>query len=286
MKLSDLKIGHTAITWPDSEVETAVQTISELGFRGVEVFGWTLKTLKEQNRLNIFEKHGIPLVSSYFSLNIIDPAKKDESMAKMISWLEILRDMDCHIAATGGDSIDRRGYNYFDHKDYIVSTVNEYAKVMADYGVACCFHQHTATPVESFSETVDFMNSVNTEYVKFGPDVGQLYKGGSDPMVIFKEIVHDFIEVIQHVHLKDYDGVPLRHDENGREIDSSGFACYTPLGQGVVDLPSILKFLAEHDYSGMVNVELDGGPVVPIPQREALTISKNYLLSVGCTFAK
>ena len=40
----------------------------------------------------------------------------------------------------------------------------------------------------------------------------------------------------------EYDGVPLRHDENGREIDSSGFACYTPLGQGVVDLPTILKF--------------------------------------------
>ncbi len=282
MKISDLKIGHTAITWVDQEVETAVRTISELGYRGVEVFGWTLKALKEQNRLDIFEKYDIPLVSSYFSANIIDPAKKGEAVAKLTSWLEILRDMGCHTVAMGGDSIDRRGYKYFDHKDYIVSTVNEYAKMMTDYGVTCCFHQHTGTPVESFEETVDFMNSVNTEYVKFGPDVGQIHKGGSDPLVIVK----DFVSIMKHVHLKDYDGVPLQHDENGREIDSSGFACYTPLGRGVVDLKGILKILVDNNYTGMVNVELDGGPVVPIPQREALTTSKEYLLAQGCTFRK
>ncbi len=286
MKISDLKIGHTAITWPDSEVETAVQTISELGYRGVEVFGWTLKTLKEQNRLNIFEKTRHSSGFLVFFHNIIDPAKKDETMAKLVSWLEILRDMDCHIAATAVTASTAAAYNYFDHKDYIVSTVNEYAKVMADYGVALCFHQHTSTPVESFSETVDFMNSVNTDYVKFGPDVGQLYKGGSDPMVILKDIVHDFIEVIKHVHLKDYDGVPLKHDENGREIDSSGFACYTPLGQGVVDLPAIIKFLADHDYTGNGQRRTGRRSRGADSQREALTISKNYLLSVGCTFAK
>ncbi len=282
MKNSDLKIGHTAITWSDLDVETAVQTISELGYVGVEVFGWTLKSLKEQNRLDIFEKHNIPLVSSYFSANIIDPAKKDEALGKLTSWLEILRDMNCKVVAMGGDSIDRRGYNYFDHKGYIVDTVNEYAKLMADYGVTCCFHQHTGTPVESFDETIDFMNSVNTEYVKFGPDVGQIHKGGSDPLVIVK----DFVSIMKHVHLKDYDGVPLRHDENGKEIDSSGFACYTPLGQGVVDLPGILKILVDNNYTGMVNVELDGGKVVPIDQRKALTISKNYLLGQGCKFRK
>ena len=280
MNNSDLKIGHTGITWAEDDVETAVQTISELGYRGVEIFGWTLPKLKAQNRLDIFEKHNIPLVSAYFSTNVIDPLKKDEVRAKLISWLEIMRDMGCKVAALGGDSIDRRQYNYFDHKDYIVSSVNEYAKLMADYGVTCCFHQHTSTPVETFDETVDFMNAVDTEYVKFGPDVGQFHKGGSDPLVIVK----DFVSIMQHVHLKDYDGVPLRHDENGKEIDSSGFACYTPLGEGVVDLPGILKILVDNNYTGMVNVELDGGKIVPIEQRKALTISKNYLLAQGCTF--
>lgn len=282
MNNSDLKIGHTAITWASEDVETAVKTISELGYVGVEVFGWTLKTLETENRLDIFEKYGIPLVSSYFSADILHPEKKAEAIAKLTSWLEILRTMGCKVVALGGDSIDRRGYNYFDHKKYIVDTVNTYGKLMADYGVACCFHQHTGTPVESFDETIDFMNSVNTDYVFFGPDVGQIHKGGSDPLVIVK----DFVSILKHVHLKDYDGIPLRHDENGKEIDSSGFACYTPLGEGVVDLPGILKILVDNNYSGMVNVELDGGAVVPMDQRKALTISKNYLIKQGCTFRK
>jgi inosose dehydratase len=282
MNNGNLKIGHTAITWSSEDVETAVKTISELGYLGVEVFGWTLKTLKDENRLDIFQKYDIPLVSSYFSANIIDPAKKAEAVAKLTSWLEILRAMGCKVVALGGDSIDRRGYDYFAHKKYIVDTANEYGKLMADYGVACCFHQHTGTPVESFDETIDFMNSVNTDFVFFGPDVGQIHKGGSDPLVI----VQDFVSILKHVHLKDYDGIPLRHDDNGKEIDSSGFACYTPLGQGVVDLPGILKILVDNNYTGMVNVELDGGKVVPIEQRKALTISKNYLLGQGCKFRK
>ena len=282
MDNSGLKIGHTAITWASEDVETAVKTISELGYAGVEVFGWTLKTLEAENRLDIFEQYDIPLVSSYFSADILRPEKREDTIARLTSWLEILRTMGCRVVALGGDGIDRRGYNYFEHKKHIVDAVNEYGRLLAGYGAACCFHQHTGTPVESFDETVDFMNSVNTDFVSFGPDVGQISKGGSDPLVVVK----DFISIIKHVHLKDYDGIPLRRDDNGKEIDSSGFACYTPLGKGVVNLRGILRILVDNNYTGMVNVELDGGANVPIDRREALAISKDYLLKQGCTFRK
>ena len=37
-------------------------------------------------------------------------------------------------------------------------------------------------------------SGVDTKYVKFGPDVGQLAKGGSDPV----KVVKDFLPLIRH----------------------------------------------------------------------------------------
>ena len=46
------------------------------------------------------------------------------------------------------------------------------------------------------------MQAVDTRYLKFGPDIGQLQKGGSDPV----QVVKDFLPIIHHMHLKDYSG--------------------------------------------------------------------------------
>ena len=46
------------------------------------------------------------------------------------------------------------------------------------------------------------MEAVDTRYVKFGPDIGQLQKAGR----IRVKVVKDFLPVVRHVHLKDFDG--------------------------------------------------------------------------------
>ncbi len=68
----------------------------------------------------------------------------------------------------------------------------------------------------------------DTKFVKFGPDVGQLAKGGSDPV----KVVKDFLPLIRHVHLKDWNG-------------GQYWAAYCPLGQGKVDLPGVLGLLEQ-----------------------------------------
>ena len=75
-------------------------------------------------------------------------------------------------------------------------------KALADIGVVGALHQHTGTCVETRDETYAVMEAVDTRYVKFGPDVGQLQKGGVDPV----KVVKDFLPVVRHVHMKDFDG--------------------------------------------------------------------------------
>jgi len=78
-------------------------------------------------------------------------------------------------------------------------------KALADIGLTAALHPHTGTCIEKRDHVYGVLEAVDTKYVKFGPDVGQLAKGGADPV----EIVKNFLELVEHVHLKDWDGGPL-----------------------------------------------------------------------------
>ena len=58
---------------------------------------------------------------------------------------------------------------------------------MNDLGLGAGLHQHTGTAVESRDETYAVMEAVDTRYLKFAPDVGQLQKGGADAAKVVKD---------------------------------------------------------------------------------------------------
>lgn len=93
--------------------------------------------------------------------------------------------------------------------------------------------------------------------MKFGPDVGQLAKGGSDPV----KVVKDFLPLIRHVHLKDWNG-------------GSHWAEYCPLGQGKVDLPAVLDLLEQSQDMKIIMVELDPSAKAPLTPIETARVSK------------
>jgi len=128
-------------------------------------------------------------------------------------------------------------------------------------------HQHTGTCVESRDETYAVMHAVDTRYVKFGPDIGQLQKGGSDPV----QVVKDFLPLVQHMHLKDY-------------VGGENFLGYCPLGQGKVNIPAILDMMDGRKTDGRVMVELDSPPPQVMPAIETAKIAKAYLQKQGVIF--
>ena len=116
------------------------------------------------------------------------------------------------------------------------------------------------------------MENLDTTYMKFGPDVGQLQKGGADPV----KIVKDFMPLIEHVHLKDFAG------------GDSGYLGYSPLGQGKVDLKKILKMLEarRNKMAGLIMFELDADRRVKskLTEFEAAKLSHDYLKKLGYKF--
>ncbi len=167
----------------------------------------------------------------------------------------------------GPNNVKRAEYRFAEHKANIVQALNDMAKAVADVGVVGVLHQHTDTCVETRDETYAVMEAVDTRYVKFGPDVGQLQKGGSDPV----KVVKDFLPVVRHVHMKDFDGGPH-------------YLGYCPLGQGKVDVAGIAALLESSGNDLMIMCELDPSQGQPHAPLEAARINKAAMAKLGYAF--
>jgi inosose dehydratase len=264
----NVRIGHTGITWPNNQIDQAIRDIAGLGFHGLETFGNVLESWEARGGLGaILEQNKLPLVSAYCTANLTDGARRNDEREKMVGWGKLIKKYGGRISVIGPNNVNRNNYDFNANKAGIVASLNEYAKALTDVGLTAVLHQHTGTCVESREETYAVMESVDTRYVKFGPDVGQLAKGGSDPV----KVVKDFLPVIQHMHLKDFSG-------------GQHYLGYSPLGEGKVDLVAILDLMEGKQTAGMVMVELDSSPGMPLSGLETAKIAKAFLQKQGVEF--
>jgi len=271
------EIGSTFILWGygTNNLEPALADMSKLGYHAFETFGNVIEEYEDKRGglKPVIDKYGVPIVSAFCGSNVLDPSKRPDDAKKMIRWCQILK-------ANGGRVIEycpngsRKGYDYKEHKKDLIDSMNEIAKVITDQGLVCALHPHTGTPIETQEEVYFIMENLDTRYMKFGPDVGQLAKGGGDPVKICK----DFMPLIEHVHLKDYAG------------GDNGYLGYAPLGQGHVDLKKILKMLEVRrgKMAGMIMFELDSDRKIktPLTEFEAAQVSRDFCKKLGYKFNK
>jgi inosose dehydratase len=284
-KKRNIRVGHTGITWPGGQIsagrgpgappappkvnaeaiETIFKDVSSLGFSGLELFSWQIEGMEANGGLApLVEKYKLPLVSSYTGMNLTDAARRQDVVAAAVATAKIVKKNGGKIIVVGPNGVPRASYVFADHKADIVATLNDAAKAIVDVGLTPVLHQHTGTCIESREETYAIMQAVDTRNLKFGPDIGQLQKGGSDPV----QVVKDFLPLIHHLHLKDY-------------VGGAEYVGYCPLGQGKVNIPAILDILDGKSMNGMIMVELDSSANMPTTPLESATIARKYLDKEG-----
>jgi len=265
-----LKAGHTGITWGFSAAdgERAIADVASLGFHGYESFGNVLEAWESKGGLDaLLNTAKLPLRSAYCPVNLTEPARLKDETAKIVRWGQLIKKCGGAVSVIGPNNVKRPEYTFAEHKSNIVAALNEIAKALDGIGIVGVLHQHTGTCVETRDETYAVIDAVDTRYVKFGPDVGQLQKGGSDPV----KVVKDFLSVIRHVHLKDWNGGP--HYEG-----------YCPLGQGKVDIAAVCDLLDKSGNDLMIMAELDPSKDMPLAPLEAARINKETLVKLGYAF--
>jgi inosose dehydratase len=265
-----LKAGHTGITWGFSpaDAERAIADVASLGFHGYESFGNVLEAWEAKGGLDkVLQAARLPLRSAYCPVNLTEPEKRKGEIEKMVRWGQLIKKCGGTVSVIGPNNVKRPEFVFAAHRAHIVEALNEIGKALDDIGIIGALHQHTGTCVETRDETYAVMEAVNTRVVKFGPDVGQLQKGGSDPV----KVVKDFLPVIRHVHMKDFNG-------------GEHYLGYSPLGQGKVDVAALCDLLEGSGNDLMIMAELDPSPKMPVPALEAARINKETLQKLGYSF--
>jgi inosose dehydratase len=261
-----LKTGHTGITW--SEPPQAIHAIAALGFYGYETFGDVLETWEQKGGLKeTLDTNHLPLISAYCGVNLTDPAKRKDEIDKIVRWAGIVKKYGGVTAVVGPNGVKRPAHDFNASKSDIVAALNEMGRALTGMGITPALHQHTGTCIEFRDEVYAVLDAVDPRYMKFGPDVGQLAKGGSDPV----KVVRDYLSQIRHVHLKDWDGGP-------------NWQQYCPLGKGKVDIPAVVDLLEQSADLKMFMVELDSSRNPPLAPLDAARTSKEYLERLGYTF--
>jgi inosose dehydratase len=266
-----LKIGHTGITWgfqPEDAAKT-IPDVASLGYQGYESFGTVLEAWQPKGGLRkvLDDNHHLPLIAAYCDVNLTDSAKRADEIAQAVLWANLIRQAGGVAAVIGPNGVKRDSFDFASAKSQIVSALNEICKAVDGAGVTPVLHPHTGTCIGTRDQIYAVMDAVDTRYMKFGPDVGQLASGGSDPV----KVVKDYLPLIRHVHLKDWNG-------------GQSWAGYCPLGQGRVDLSAVLALLEQAPDLKIAMVELDPGTNPPITPLETARISKEYLQKQGYAF--
>ncbi len=271
-----MKIGHTGITWGiPGDVEAAYRDTAELGYRGFETFAFLIQEWNQKagGYRALVDRFGIPTAAAYCYKEWIDPATAQAELEAAKREADALR------ALPGGETLvvqgGRRPSEGYSGEQFqrLADALNGLGQHCQSIELAVGLHPHTGTAIETRSDIDTILGLLDPALVGFAPDTGQIAKGGSDIL----EVMRTYQDRIVHVHLKDWNGHYAR-DENGKEIDESGYVNYEPIGNGILPMPAILDILTpESGFTGWINVELDGTKRAPRPPREAAAMSRQYL---------
>jgi len=267
-----LQIGITMLIWgavprTPENLEPALRDASELGYHSFETFAAILEDHDKKGTLQaLLDKYPIPLKSAYVTVNVTDPAQRKEQIDMLQRYAKIVKKYGGTYLVQSCNG-PRKGYVFAEHKANIIAALNDYGKAVNDMGLRTGLHQHTGTAVETREETYEVMNAVDTRSMHFAPDIGQAQKGGTDAA----QLVKDFAKIIDHMHFKDFKGWEY-------------MAGYCPLGEGNVDLKSVLETMETANPAANIMHELDGSANMPYTARQTAEISKKYVQSLGYTF--
>lgn len=135
-----------------------------------------------------------------------------------------------------------------------------------DSGLACivAVHPHMFKPIQTITEARKVMKSYS--YARLLPDTAHLTVAGENIMAVLEVNLKDIVAI----HVKDWT------PEFGRALPfySSGFV---GLGEGIVPISSIVKFLLKVSYSGWLIVEQD----FSVDPEETARKSREFLRNLG-----
>jgi inosose dehydratase len=270
--VGNIRVACHAITWGRDGLETCLDDLRDLGFWGIETFGFVVDDFagREDQFRPLLAEHGLRLVSLYGGGQMDDPAQREAVVERNMVMARFLAANGAIPLTLGPGRRAPEGPTPDDLRE-MAATMNEIGRRTRDLGVLACCHPHWGTTIQERDEISRIFDLVDPRYVYLTADPAHMAKAGYDPVEVFSA----FRQIIKYVHIKDYK--PLSAAEQAQVEGSGGTAIipdFVELGLGTIDLPALVAVLKEADYDGWITVELDRSTRGP---RTSLEMNKTYL---------
>jgi len=254
-------VGYATISWPESQFSSALQTISELGFKGAQFLGWVRdayagpKAPALRQRLQGLKLKPVTLSCSDVNL---DPDHPEDESGKVRAYAEFFRDLGgLYLQVIDGGNPTKK-YPPGTIKA-LGGRITVLGKLAQDYGLLLGYHPHFGSIGETREGLGQVIEATDPHYVKLIADVGHMALGGSDP----SEVVRTYHERLICTHLKDVRKDVAALARQDRDLVRRKEYQFCEIGEGTVDFAGILRALRDVSFRGWHIVELDGNESPP-----------------------
>lgn len=284
------KIAGAPISWGVCEVpgwghqmsqSRVLREMTELGLSACEFGPLGFLPIDAAGRVATLREHGMSAVGGFVPVLLHDEAHDPTSEIR--AELEVFRaagaDVMVLAASSGGDGYDTRPVLTDEQWSTLFRHLAELEALATEYGVLAVIHPHVGTMVETKD---DIERVLAGSSIGFCLDTGHMFIGGTDPV----EFARDHADRVRHVHAKDVNLAIAGAVKSGELTYYDGVIAgmYVPLGQGDVDVASIVRSLEAASYTGWYVLEQDN-VVITEPAEDAgpavdARISVDYLRSL------
>lgn len=262
--MATVKIAGAPISWGVCEVpnwghqmspERVLKEMADLGLGATEFGPEGFLPIDPAARAKVLRDHGMEAVGGFFPVIMhradVDPLPKVQQeleayVASGAKTLVLSADTGLEGYDTKREALDEAGWQLFNQN---LDRIKDYA---ASLGITAVLHPHVGTMVE----TEDDINHVLAgSSIKFCLDTGHMLIGGTDPVAFAR----NHADRVAHSHLKDVSLEVARRVQSGEITYYQGIlqGMYVPLGEGDVDVRSIVTDLVKSGYDGWFALEQD-----------------------------
>lgn len=240
------------------------QTIAQAGFTGMEAEICMLGDYFDHPRQvkEILDTQNLSLSALVLHQDWEHPQETEEERALTDKAIDFVKHFPFAKIMVSHHAYKERGTGQAlqTERECLLSCMNSVANRAAEEGIVTMYHPNSSR-FSLFRTREDYtvlFEMLHKSAVGYAPDVGHIVNGGMDAMEILKESR----DLIRHVHFK----------------DRSGPNAFEVMGEGSIDYPAIINYLADTGYRGWIMVE-DESP-------KAVEDSDGVVMADGAYIAK
>lgn len=249
------------------DLEDFLKRAKELGVEGVSLETCFIKSFESyylKKIRELLDDYNLEPVVAWGHPLGLDGGKNKAAVKEIMQHFETCKILGADVMRIVGSSLYLRNEPHLPQIRDIVKLLKEPVKAAENLGIKLAIENHFDFTTE---EMLLIVNSINSKCFGITFDSGNCLRNGDEPVQSVK-LLGDYIFA---THLKDV--APIY---GGDPKEWYYYAC-TPIGQGIIDIPSLIKVLDEKNYKGLLAIEIDFLDPKYEDEDKALVSSINFL---------